>query len=132
MANQKKKQNKKQPKKHFKTYKLRIDATKQLGLDIVKENKKTIPIFIPHFGCKNECVFCNQRRISGQQKPVYPEDVKVQIDDALNKYKQDEKEIQITKTGNIITAQNQITENTYKGYLYAGKGNETTYTENLN
>lgn len=46
--------------------------------------------------------------------------------------KQDEKEIQITKTGNIITAQNQITENTYKGYLYAGKGNETTYTEDLN
>ncbi len=103
MANQKKKQNKKQPKKHFKTYKLRIDATKQLGLDIVKENKKTIPIFIPHFGCKNECVFCNQRRISGQQKPVYPEDVKVQIDDVLNKYKQDEKEIEVAFFGGSFT-----------------------------
>lgn len=25
-----------------------------------------IPIFIPHLGCKNACVFCNQRRISGK------------------------------------------------------------------
>ncbi len=27
-----------------------------------------IPIFIPHMGCKNDCVFCNQRRITGTQK----------------------------------------------------------------
>ncbi len=27
-----------------------------------------IPIFIPHMGCKNDCVFCNQRRITGKQK----------------------------------------------------------------
>ncbi len=26
-----------------------------------------IPIFIPHMGCKNDCVFCNQRRITGTQ-----------------------------------------------------------------
>ncbi|MCI8386924.1 MAG: radical SAM protein [Clostridiales bacterium] len=25
-----------------------------------------IPIFIPHVGCNNACVFCNQRRISGK------------------------------------------------------------------
>ena len=24
-----------------------------------------IPIFIPHLGCPNTCVFCNQRTISG-------------------------------------------------------------------
>jgi histone acetyltransferase (RNA polymerase elongator complex component) len=28
--------------------------------------KSNIPIFIPHKGCPNDCVFCNQRRISGQ------------------------------------------------------------------
>ncbi len=27
--------------------------------------RMNIPIFIPHFGCKNDCVFCNQRKISG-------------------------------------------------------------------
>jgi histone acetyltransferase (RNA polymerase elongator complex component) len=26
-----------------------------------------IPIFIPHLGCPNDCVFCNQRHISGEQ-----------------------------------------------------------------
>ncbi len=25
-----------------------------------------IPIFIPHEGCPNDCIFCNQRKISGQ------------------------------------------------------------------
>ena len=28
---------------------------------------KNIPIFIPHLGCPNTCVFCNQRSISGKQ-----------------------------------------------------------------
>lgn len=25
-----------------------------------------VPVFIPHMGCRNACVFCNQRRISGK------------------------------------------------------------------
>ncbi len=29
----------------------------------------TIPVFVPHFACKNDCVFCDQRKISGTQKP---------------------------------------------------------------
>ena len=32
----------------------------------MKEQKHAnIPIFIPHLGCPNNCVFCNQRSISG-------------------------------------------------------------------
>ncbi len=27
---------------------------------------KNVPVFIPHMGCPNSCVFCNQRRISGK------------------------------------------------------------------
>ena len=30
------------------------------------KNHVNIPIFIPHLGCPNQCVFCNQRAISGQ------------------------------------------------------------------
>ena len=41
-----------------------------------------IPIFIPHLGCPNACVFCNQRTISGVESFSY-KDVVRQIDDAL-------------------------------------------------
>lgn len=34
-----------------------------------------IPIFIPHKGCPNDCVFCNQKKITARQAPVTGEDV---------------------------------------------------------
>ncbi len=42
-----------------------------------------IPIFIPHLGCPNNCVFCNQRSISGRQS-FEPEGVEEQIDEVLS------------------------------------------------
>ncbi len=39
-----------------------------------------IPVFIPHEGCPHDCVFCNQRRISGvSESPVAGDDVAVII-----------------------------------------------------
>lgn len=35
-----------------------------------------IPIFIPHKGCPNDCVFCNQKAITARTADVTPEDVK--------------------------------------------------------
>ena len=35
-----------------------------------------IPVFIPHRGCPNDCVFCNQKAITARQPDVHPEDVK--------------------------------------------------------
>ena len=32
--------------------------------------RRIIPVFVPHLGCPNDCVFCNQRRISGAVKPA--------------------------------------------------------------
>jgi len=37
--------------------------------------KSIIPVFIPHLGCSHECVFCNQKRISGSLLPALPGDV---------------------------------------------------------
>lgn len=34
-----------------------------------------IPIFIPHKGCPNDCVFCNQKKITARQQAVTAEDV---------------------------------------------------------
>ena len=41
-----------------------------------------IPVFVPHLGCPNDCVFCNQRRISGSLAPACPEDVTRAIEEA--------------------------------------------------
>lgn len=35
-----------------------------------------IPVFVPHLGCPNDCVFCNQRRISGETEPATAQTVK--------------------------------------------------------
>ena len=38
-----------------------------------------LPIFIPHAGCPHQCVFCNQRTISGQKSAALVE-AKAQIE----------------------------------------------------
>ena len=40
-----------------------------------------IPIFIPHQGCPHQCIFCNQRTITGQDLIPTPATIKKQIDD---------------------------------------------------
>lgn len=40
-----------------------------------------IPIFIPHLGCPNQCVFCNQHTITGAE--FHAETVRTQIEEAL-------------------------------------------------
>ncbi len=42
-----------------------------------------IPIFIPHLGCPNDCVFCNQRIISGKREFVADEVIPI-IEEALS------------------------------------------------
>ena len=47
-----------------------------------------IPIFIPHLGCPNNCVFCNQRTITGVGEFDY-RTVKSEIDNALSTMNED-------------------------------------------
>ncbi len=47
-----------------------------------------IPVFIPHLGCPNQCVFCNQRSITGREK-FDPESVVLIIEEALSTVSED-------------------------------------------
>ncbi len=47
--------------------------------------KSIVPVFVPHLGCPNDCVFCNQRTISGSLCPAGPEDVIRALEDAKGK-----------------------------------------------
>ncbi len=106
MVKQKKQQKKKvlnQQLRKYKSYRVKINAAQELGLNISKEDKYTIPIFIPHRGCKNSCVFCNQRQISGEQREVTKTDVKKRIDDFLTYYKENNKKVEIAFFGGSFT-----------------------------
>jgi histone acetyltransferase (RNA polymerase elongator complex component) len=42
-----------------------------------------IPFFIPHSGCPHQCVFCNQKNITGQANPVVPMAIPQEITEYL-------------------------------------------------
>ena len=60
-----------------------------------------IPIFIPHLGCPNQCIFCNQRYISGTTE-FDISTVKKTIDEVLHTVKDDD-ECEIAFFGGSFT-----------------------------
>ena len=67
----------------------------------MKAKHKNIPIFIPHLGCPNMCVFCNQRSISGKQS-FRRESVIEEIEEALSTILP-ESEVEIAYFGGSFT-----------------------------
>ena len=62
-----------------------------------------IPIFVPHLGCPNDCTFCNQKSISGQQKKVTENDVRETIEYYLNSFKEDDAYKEVAFFGGSFT-----------------------------
>lgn len=79
-----------------------IDFENELK-NVTKQKQYTIPIFIPHMGCKNDCVFCNQRRISGKISVPTVENINKTIQDSLEYFKNTDKKVQIAFFGGSFT-----------------------------
>lgn len=63
-----------------------------------------IPIFVPHKGCPFDCVFCNQKKITGLNTDVIPEEVDLQIEQYIRTIKDiDKKHVEIAFFGGSFT-----------------------------
>jgi len=84
-----------------------------------------IPVFIPHLGCPFKCVFCNQNRITSQNRIPGPEDVVNIIEAHLETIPTDSKEIELAFFGGNFTALSLAQQEYYlasvKPYLINGR-----------
>ncbi|MCD8180532.1 MAG: radical SAM protein [Firmicutes bacterium] len=62
-----------------------------------------IPIFVPHRGCPFDCVFCNQNRITGEQKEVTADDVREIISEYLKTLPKTNRKIEAAFFGGSFT-----------------------------
>lgn len=83
-----------------------------------------IPIFISHFGCPNDCVFCNQKKINGRETDITVEDIKNTIETYLKTLpKKSKKEVAFfggTFTGISIKLQEEYLSVVYE-YIKNGE-----------
>lgn len=84
-----------------------------------------IPIFVPHLGCPNDCVFCNQKSISGQKNNMTKEEATRIIEEYLKSIKDENAEIEVAFFGGSFTAIEEEKQNELLGlayeYIKAGK-----------
>lgn len=62
-----------------------------------------IPIFVPHLGCPNDCIFCNQKSISGQKSNMTKEKAKEIIENYLKSIDKENAQIEIAFFGGSFT-----------------------------
>lgn len=77
-----------------------------------------IPVFVPHLGCPNDCVFCNQRSISGQTKKMTKEEAKKTIDNFLKNIKEPDSKKEIAFFGGSFTAIDEKEQEELLGLAY--------------
>lgn len=101
-----------------------LDLSEELK-NIQKEKQYTIPVFIPHLGCNNDCVFCNQRKISGKLSSPTEEEVDKNIVEHLGYLTDKTRKVQIAFFGGSFTGLNLSHQIMYlkTAYKYIESGN---------
>lgn len=67
--------------------------------------KYIIPIFVPHFGCPHDCIFCNQKKITNVSTTTTAEDVEQEIEKYLSYFPKAE-HVEVAFYGGSFTAIN--------------------------
>jgi len=62
-----------------------------------------IPVFVPHLGCPNDCIFCNQKAISGKKKMITKEEIEETIEFYLKNIKDKDAKIEVAFFGGSFT-----------------------------
>ena len=62
-----------------------------------------IPIFVPHLGCPHDCVFCNQKRITGLSTDVTENYVKDTIEEHLSTFPKGKINVEVAFYGGSFT-----------------------------
>ena len=65
--------------------------------------KRIIPIFVPHRGCPHDCIFCNQKKITGVSTEVTAQDARNIIEECLETIDKDTN-VEIAFFGGSFTA----------------------------
>lgn len=91
----------------------------------MKKKHYNIPIFVPHIGCPHDCVFCNQRHITGVQSDVTPDSVRRIIEEHLTYIDTQSSEVEVAFFGGSFTGidfslQTALMEAAY-AYIESGK-----------
>ncbi len=63
-----------------------------------------IPIFVSHRGCPHDCIFCNQKKITGSGGDVSGEEVKSKIEEYLKTIPKENTHIELAFFGGSFTA----------------------------
>ncbi|KMT21479.1 elongator complex protein 3 [Clostridium cylindrosporum] len=83
-----------------------------------------IPIFVPHKGCPHDCIFCNQKKITGSEKDITSNDVESIIELHLSTISNENAYIEVSFFGGSFTGipidmQKELLE---VAYTYLKKG----------
>lgn len=73
-----------------------------------------IPIFIPHLGCPNDCIFCNQRRIAAPKTPSSDE-----VTELISKALEHSQKPQISFYGGSFTCISRELQESYLSAAFA-------------